>query len=223
MNTQNLGEKIRNLRKNLGFSQKDFAKKIGVSYGSLQSYEYGEIEPKRHIINTICITFNKPFNYFYENESIAELIQNTKNQKQYNLNFYKDVRASAGYGAFSDDGIAVKIPVNTQFLSEILQVEPQEYDIIKATGDSMEPFIKDADLVLVDKKATPQHGDIVIAMLDECLYVKKYLIDPIKNEIKLTSLNSFYQDIIITKDDLDKVRIIGKVRAKFNLETTNFK
>ncbi|MGH1600743.1 hypothetical protein [Campylobacter majalis] len=47
----------------------------------MQSYEYGEIEPKRHIINTICITFNKPFNYFYENESIAELIQNTKNQK----------------------------------------------------------------------------------------------------------------------------------------------
>lgn len=56
-------------------------------------------------------------------------------------NFYDNVRASAGYGSFADDGVANKIPVSAQFLR----------DVLRAMGDSMEPFIKDNDLVLVDR------------------------------------------------------------------------
>lgn len=222
MDTQKIGDKIRKLRKSLGISQKEFASMIDVSYGALQSYEYGEVEPRRVIINTICMVFNKPLSYFYDNEVANNSYIATSSDQIY-LNFYSDVRASAGYGAFNDDENITKIAVSSAFLTQILGVLPKEYDIIKACGDSMEPFIKDGDMVLVDKGASIRNGDIVIAILEDSLYVKKYLIDPIKKLIKLTSLNSFYQDITLDETQISQLNIIGKVVARFNVDARVFR
>ena len=47
--------------------------------------------------------------------------------------------------------------------------------------------------------------------------MKKFLRDSVHKEIKLTSLNSFYQDIILNGKEIDELKIIGKVRCKFNI------
>lgn len=229
MITQKIGDKIRELRKSQGMSQKEFARAIGVSYGALQSYEYGDIEPREIILHAITARFGLPLNYFNLNTkssmigyNISRLARDAETKTIY-LNFYDNVRASAGYGSYNDDTIAKKIPISAQFLKEILQVPVREYDVIRAMGDSMEPFIKDNDMILVDRNETVKNGDIVIAILEDSLYVKKYLFDPIQKIIKLTSLNSFYQDIIIEPQEQIQLNIIGVVKARFNIDTSIFR
>ena len=233
METPKIGEKIRELRKKVGMSQKEFAQAIGVSYGALQGYEYGEVEPRRVILQSIAAHFGVPLSYFIPVSkkpslpssnlaNILSIINDTENKKIY-LNFYDNIRASAGYGSFTDDSVAKKIPVSAQFLRDVLRVPVKEYDIIRAMGDSMEPFIKDNDLVLVDRNEMARNGDIVIAILEDSLYVKKYLFDPIRKIIKLTSLNDFYQDIIIKPQEQIQLTIVGKVKARFSVDISSFK
>jgi len=225
METPKIGEKIRELRKKVGMSQKEFAEAIGVSYGALQGYEYGEVEPRRVILHAIAARFELPLSYFNptpKKSNLLDIINEAENKKIY-LNFYDNVRASAGYGSFADDSVAKKIPVSAQFLRDVLRVPVKEYDIIRAMGDSMEPFIKDNDLVLVDRTEMARNGDIVIAILEDSLYVKKYLFDPIRKIIKLTSLNDFYQDIIIKPQEQIQLTIVGKVKARFSVDISSFK
>lgn len=225
METPKIGEKIRELRKKIGMSQKEFAQTIGVSYGTLQGYEYGEVEPREVILHAIAARFGLPLSYFnptLKKSNLLNIINEAENKKIY-LNFYDNVRASAGYGSFADDSVAKKIPVSAQFLRDVLRVPVKEYDIIRAMGDSMEPFIKDNDLVLVDRTEMARNGDIVIAILEDSLYVKKYLFDPIRKIIKLTSLNDFYQDIIIKPQEQIQLTIVGKVKARFSVDISSFK
>ena len=52
--------------------------------------------------------------------------------------------------------------------------------------------------------------------------MKKFLRDAIHKEVKLTSLNSFYQDIILKGEEINQLKIVGKVRCKFNINMKVF-
>ena len=86
----------------------------------------------------------------------------------------------------------------------------------------MEPFAQDGDAVVVDLDAEVKNGDIVIANIGGDAYIKKFLRDNIHKEIKLTSLNSFYQDIVLKGAEIDQLKIVGKVQCKFNINIKIF-
>lgn len=60
-----IGEKIRAIREENDYTQKDFAKKFNIAYGTLQSYEYGETEPKLKFLENLSKYFKIPMSYFY--------------------------------------------------------------------------------------------------------------------------------------------------------------
>ena len=74
----------------------------------------------------------------------------------------------------------------------------------------------------MDLDAEGKNGDIVIANIGGDVYIKKFLRDTIHKEVKLTSLNSFYQDIILKGEEINQLKIIGKVRCKFNINMKIF-
>ena len=74
-------------------------------------------------------------------------------------------------------------------LTTILRIPAKQYDVIKVLGNSMEPFLKDGDMVLVLPTHEASNGEIFIANLGGDLYVKKLLKGPIKKCIRLTSMN----------------------------------
>ncbi len=61
-----IGNKIRTLREENGISQKEFAKELGIAYGTLQSYEYGTTKPKTDFIEQLAKKFKIDVNYFYD-------------------------------------------------------------------------------------------------------------------------------------------------------------
>lgn len=144
-------------------------------------------------------------------KKLDEIASGNKN-KIINLRFFDNVSAAAGYGANNDDESFEIIEVTAKFLSKILRVIPQEYDVISVLGDSMEPLVKNGDMVLVKPTSEASNGEIVIANLGGDLYVKKLLRDPIKRNVRLTSMNNFYEDIVIEEDELEQLNIVGVVK-----------
>ncbi|WP_462104319.1 XRE family transcriptional regulator [Campylobacter concisus] len=233
-----LAQKIRSLREDKEWTQGDLAEKSGVGKSSIQLYESGKGNITQLNLEKIASAFGVNVSYFLNdkmsnslsisvhksspNMSISpeksETLQkmqkviNEQENKLINLRFFPNVSAAAGYGANNDNESFKSIPVTASFLTTILRIPAKQYDVINVLGNSMEPFLKDGDMVLVLPTHEASNGEIVIANLGGDLYVKKLLKDPIKRRIRLTSMNKLYEDIVVEDDELDQLKIVGVVK-----------
>ena len=233
-----LAQKIRSLREDKEWTQGDLAEKSGVGKSSIQLYESGKGNITQLNLEKIASAFGVNVSYFLNdkmsnslsisvhksspNMSISpeksEKLQKMQNliseqeNKLINLRFFPNVSAAAGYGANNDNESFKSIPITASFLTTILRIPAKQYDVINVLGNSMEPFLKDGDMVLVLPTHEASNGEIVIANLGGDLYVKKLLKDPIKKRIRLTSMNKLYEDIVVEDDELDQLKIVGVVK-----------
>ena len=233
-----LAQKIRSLREDKEWTQGDLAEKSGVGKSSIQLYESGKGNITQLNLEKIASAFGVNVSYFLNdkmsnslsisvhksspNMSISpgkstklqkmQMLINEQENKLINLRFFPNVSAAAGYGANNDNEGFKNIPVTASFLTTILRIPAKQYDVINVLGNSMEPFLKDGDMVLVLPTHEASNGEIVIANLGGDLYVKKLLKDPIKKRIRLTSMNELYEDIVVEDDELDQLKIVGVVK-----------
>ena len=83
--------------------------------------------------------------------------------------------------------------------------------LMRVAGDSMEPEIKDNDVVLVDtSNTTPRPGRLFAIAVEDLVYLKKVDAEP--GKLVLTSANQAYAPLEIdARGDLHNgIRIIGK-------------
>ncbi|MEB2807360.1 S24 family peptidase [Campylobacter upsaliensis] len=130
------------------------------------------------------------------------------------LRYYTDVAVTAGHGAVNNELEYTEITTSKKFAYETLDLPPSaKLDIIKVIGDSMEPFIHSGDVIAVDitknRLEFVKNGDIVAINLDGEIYCKKLLKQPFVNEIVLSSMNSFYKDIVVNIEHINNAEIIG--------------
>ena len=110
-----------------------------------------------------------------------------------------DIAASAGTGQFLDS--------DSYELKAVPPEVPESASFgIRVAGDSMEPTLKNGDVVWVRRQNELNSGDIGIFYLDGCAYVKEYKKD--KDGISLISHNSAYAPIRVDREDS---RIYGRV------------
>ncbi len=77
-------------------------------------------------------------------------------------------------------------------------------------GRSMEPEIKEGDTVLIDRSQVNILAGAVYAVgIEETIFVKRLEKRP--NQLVLCSDNHDYEPIFLSQDDMESVRIIGKV------------
>lgn len=105
---------------------------------------------------------------------------------------------------FADENVQERIPLPAR----TFRIGP-DYFLVTAKGKSMEPKIHDGDLLLVQRQNVAEHGQIVVAALDEGVYAKQLL----KGE-KTVVLNSFNIGFPpVTVDARKQLRILGLVRG----------
>lgn len=113
---------------------------------------------------------------------------------------------------------AIEEIIDTEEISQAMASDG-EYFGLRISGDSMEPRIKDGDIVIVRKQSDADDGDLVIALVNGndavCKRLKKYA-----EGIALISTNPKYDPMFFSQKEIDEtpVSIIGKVkelRAKF--------
>ena len=101
-------------------------------------------------------------------------------------------RISAGFPSPADDYVE-----NNLSLSELLIRNHLSTFLMKTSGDSMmDAGINDGDILVVDRSIEPKNRDIVIAILEGNLTVKRLLFKT-NGSVVLKSENKAYKDIKI--------------------------
>ena len=139
------------------------------------------------------------------------------NKKESDNNLKSDLipcvlsRISAGFPSPADDYIE-----NNLSLSELLIKNHLSTFLMKASGDSMiEVGINHNDILLVDRSLDARNRDIVIAIFEGNLTVKRLLIKA-KGPVVLKSENPLYNDILIPEiSDLEIWGVVTSVIHQF--------
>jgi len=207
---EEIGKRIKTVRAEKEMSLDDIANEIGVAKSTIQRYESGKIRsPKIPVLNAIANAL----------EVNPAWLLGTSDQKVVQ-NSVRAIRIPV-LGR-----IAAGIPINA--ITEIIdweEVRPDdvaggEYFALQIRGDSMEPRIRNGDVIICRQQEDAEDGALVVAMVNGddacCKKLKKYP----NGAIGLMSTNPAYEPMIFTLDEIDErpVRIIGivkELRAKF--------
>lgn len=151
-------------------------------------------------------------------QNMGRINRPDKNQQKdiVSIAYYPEVNASGGYGALNGNARFEHIDISRAFLSLCFGLTNfSNIDMIHVIGDSMEPFIKSGDIILLQRTDSAKNNQIVVTRIDDEVYVKRLVKDPISKCIKLTSENTYYPDINLSNEtDMARVQIIGVVVGK---------
>ena len=201
--SENLSTKLKTKRKELKLSQEELARIIGVDQKTISHWENGVNEPQLNKLRIFCDNFQVPISYF-TNEP------NYTNPNTIKIDFYSDVYASCGPGGLiaSENKETIDVPVT---LMPMKLKKDKTYSIIRTRGNSMNPEIQDGDMVLIEHYSGEQIIDNAIYLFtyENEVFIKR--LSKNINEIIITSDNKDYPQIILKKDEINRLSIIGKV------------
>lgn len=194
-------EQLKLLRNQKHLSQAQLAKEIGVSSSTIAMWESGEREPKNYETLEIIADF---FNVNME-LLLTGTIAPTR------IPVLGKVVAGIPLDAIEDIIDYEEIPHSMAKSGEFFALQIKE--------DSMEPRIKEGDVVIVRKQPDVESGEVAIVLVngDEAT-IKK--VQKFNGGINLVPSNPAYEVKTYSNDDIESlpVSIIGKVvelRAKF--------
>ena len=203
--------RLKELREQTGYSQYSFADKFGVAQSTVGSWEAGKREPNFDTMQRLADFFGVSVDYLLGRESVPD-----------------------GPPAPSRPGsqwipvlgkVAAGTPIETvEDILDYEEIDAQtassgDHFALQIKGQSMEPRIKDGDVVIVRKQEDCDSGDVAVVLVngDEAT-VKRIKKEP--GGIMLIPSNPAYEPKFYSNEDVESlpVRVIGKVielRAKF--------
>lgn len=204
-----VSERIRSLRKQLGYSLEDVAKLIGTSRQTVHRYETGEISniPPEKV------------------EALASALETTPSRlmgwdKNNEFSSFNNIK-----GANISKAGTKKIPMlgNVACGEPIFASEEQGYytrtnsDVeadfcLTARGDSMiNARIFDGDILFVRKQESVDNGEIAVVLIDDEATVKRVYLDREDGILTLMPENPTYKPMRYMGSELSRIRILGKV------------
>lgn len=200
----NLAENIANLRIKKKYTQKELADRLGVSKGTITSYESGVRTPPIEKLEEMAQEFGVDISLFFKPNVIDLDITSSSNT-------YSRIpiisHASAGKGIFGEEEIL-------DFLELPSKISTKCDFATYVVGNSMEPKISDGDIICIKRGLILENGDIGLFFLNDNIYVKKFKINPFTKQISLESLNKNYASLMVTIED--EFHELGKVVSKFD-------
>jgi repressor LexA len=137
------------------------------------------------------------------NNSKDYILMDSPDKKIVYLNKYGTAKCGPG-GLILDGSIVDRVPMP----SSLLKFPAAEAFIVEAKGDSMEPKIKNGDIIIAHQQNTAEHLDLVVCTYKEEVLIKQFLVA--NGVLLLSSLNNIkYPPMRVTKQDL---KIAGVVK-----------
>ncbi len=124
-----------------------------------------------------------------------------------------NIQASAGGGALAEHAQVVEyLAFDVDFLRTRLRRDPKHLVLIEARGDSMEPTIRDGDILTVDigPDQAVQHSQVHVIRVADDLIVKR-LERRLDGGLIVHSDNTRYAPETLARDQLDTLHILGRV------------
>ena len=199
--------RIKSLRTAKEMKQIDLAHRLNVRQTTISNWETGKTEPDTASLHAMANLFQVSIDYLLGNSENPEPIT-TAGIK---VPVLGDVAA----------GIPIEAVENIVDYEEIDQTMAAsgEHFGLRLKGDSMEPRMREGDVVIVRKQEDVENGDVAVVLVNgDSATVKRIKKGP--SGISLIPNNPAYDPMFYTNDEINSlpVRILGKVvelRAKF--------
>lgn len=133
-----------------------------------------------------------------------------------------NVEASCGSGIqnYEDEAFVDTLSVSRQWFEEnIDKVRKNGYEIITASGDSMEPTLKNGDLVVIDRldTAITKRDGVFCVLIDNDLYLKR--VQKMPGVLRFISDNRLYDPFEIKLGEIEsRVVVFGRMVNSLNLK-----
>ncbi|WP_405291623.1 transcriptional repressor LexA [Algibacter sp. Ld11] len=103
---------------------------------------------------------------------------------------------ACGLPIYAEENIEAKISISKKLVKNV-----SDYFLLRASGDSMnKKGITSGDLLLIKQQQTANHGDLVVALIDDDATVKEFINNGDTIVLKPHSTNPKHQPIILTTD-----------------------
>ena len=194
----NIGNLIKKLRTEKGYSQEQLGNMLGVQRAAVQKWECGTVKNlKRETIKKLSEIFDVPPSSFIDADY---------------MNFNNVISFPKMNRIPLVGTIACGTPVlATENLDGEVTV-PEEINAdfaLRCKGDSMiDARIMNGDIVYIRQQPPVENGEIAAVLIDEEATLKRVYLS--ENTITLVACNSKYQPFVYTGEQLSDIRILGK-------------
>lgn len=127
---------------------------------------------------------------------------------------------SRGVQNYEDEAYVDLMGVSRVWFKEnISRIRENGYDIITATGDSMEPTLRNGDLVVIDRMDTAitKREGVFCLLIDNDLYLKR--VQRVPGNLRFISDNRLYDPFEIKLTEIEaRVVVFGRMVNSLNLK-----
>lgn len=219
-------EKLKARRKELKFTQKDIADKLGITYQAYSAWERGVKQPSKEKVKLLEQILNAPKGYFTEVEIvrlyntlsdegkdqalsyIRILVQEEQckdvvsiSKKLYEYHVYEKMSAGIGSSVYNDQNY------DTVYFDKKLAHDFASW----VSGDSMEPKYQNGSVALIRETGFDYDGAVYAVTCNSQTYIKRVYRE--EYGLRLVSINSTYKDIFIPYDE--DPRVVGIIVGSF--------
>jgi phage repressor protein C with HTH and peptisase S24 domain len=201
------------------------ARSAGISPSAFRKWLRGEAEPSRERLIAVADTAGVPIAWLVRGEGAQPSLHRPPSRatgeeagtaeldllRGYVALPRGPAAAAAGAGSPADGHIVEFLAFRHDWLRTNFGLQPQDVLLITAVGDSMEPGIREGDLLLVDTRqiAFTEFGIYVFEARDERLV--KRVQRKFDGTLFIISDNTIYQPEIISAKLAEEIKVIGKV------------
>lgn len=204
-----IGGRVRAIRGSL--SQKAFGDKVGTSQGNVSKIERGMI-PEGKILLRIARHGRTSMEYLLTGKgpSRASVVGHSEKNLPAGISLIKKIKGagSAGHGLQPDDAVDVQLAFRDDWLGQFGSANKLFAMYIE--GDSMEPTLRDKDIVVVNKNVRDINpgGGIYSLNWQGKRMVKRLQLNPKTKTVKIKSDNPNYDDL---ESSLHDLKVEGKL------------
>lgn len=212
MNTDNFPDRLKGLLEERGISQRELARRLGLSNVSVNQWVKGVAKPSRDTVPELCSVLGVTPSYLLYGDAMDPAAQLSIRDADTVSIPLLDVRAACGNGFFNVAASLIRfVQVSVEFLRRYCaSANLSALHIITAAGDSMEPTLSDGDAVIIDSSDQRITRDGLYAVrLGESILVKRIQILP--DGFSMISDNPRYPPVHVKA--FEDASIIGRAYA----------
>ena len=196
---------LKQRRIELNLTMLEVAKLVGVSEATISRYESGNIKNmRRDRIEKYAKALQVSPSEFLDIQEEPQ-ISKIPYTEEGTVLVPLIGKVAAGYSCHAEDNISEYIRTDGSSLKT-----GYDYFWLEVKGDSMEPELHEKDIVLVQEQSELDSECYAVVTVDnEDGLVKQVQIDNTK--ITLKSINPYYPPRIFEKQDMNRIKIVGRV------------
>lgn len=208
-----IGQRLREIRTQSALTIEELSKMINIAPKTISNYERGERQASVEYLTLLYEHLNACLEWivsgkgpmFFDIESGQKVFMD-------NITYIPiyDIKTAAGHGCIIENETVIgHYPFEKEWFNKNILAPKNTLVMFEVKGESMEPSIKDGDLIMVDTSNKTIRDGVFVVRFDNSLVVKRLELMP-NNKLQVKSDNPEFSTFTVDLHE-SGIAVIGKV------------